>query len=796
MSRPRTALVYTIVPVLAALTGLTTPPAIAAQGAANEPLVPVETVIGAFESDDEGWELGLGEEFPGAQGSFRRDDTDVDAGAYSGLLSMDFSEGGRYVQIGRDVDADAEKVTVRVRSSQVSLLRLRVVDATGQTHQQSLPIGADPVWKTLRFTTLTGGQDYHHFGGANDGRWHGPATHVALIVTKDDLVTSFTGGEVRFDMVTMVTPDPRLSIGQTRLGNVFTVGQRTEFTVATSGDRLIWTVHDHWGNRVASGKQPVWGGGPRLRLPVTKPGYYRLTVDAEADGQPLARAETVFAIVTEFDVTAVDESPFGINTHFGQRWPTDMMPLVAIAGAKNIRDEVRWNEVEIVQGEYGFRGKIDNFLGEMADHGLRPFALLDYTNPHYDNNSTPCTDAGRVGFANYADAVLDRYGDRISWVEVYNEFNIHFGDRGDCTADSKPQEYAALLRATYDRIKADHPETAVVGGATAGVPLTWLGNLFASSGLEKMDAVSVHPYNFPATPEAGAGRFDSLDRLVRQHNGGQPKPIWYSELGWPTHDAPNGTSEYNQAAYLVRSHVLALGKGVEKFFWHDFMNGGVNPTVVGANYGLVRNMDDPLGRWAPKPAYVSYAVMTRQLTGAQYAGADDVGEGIHSHVFTKDRTDTRVIWSAEPQTVAVETSKPLRVTDLTGRAETYWPQNGSVQLTVSGDPIYVKGDATGVAPSTRFTLTAENDATVALGERADLRLTVDNTSGAKAVKGWFEIAGEQVWIKVDAGEQAEFRTAVDSGDRLGHRVLAGRLIWGGELVARLTAGVEVISLAA
>ena len=55
-------------------------------------------------------------------------------------------------------------------------LGVRIVDDTGQCHQKSvdLPAGAEDGWRevVLKVRDLVGGE---HWGGANDGAWHGPA---------------------------------------------------------------------------------------------------------------------------------------------------------------------------------------------------------------------------------------------------------------------------------------------------------------------------------------------------------------------------------------------------------------------------------------------------------------------------------------------------------------------------------------------------------------------------------------------------------------------------------------------
>ncbi|RIQ13641.1 glycosyl hydrolase [Jiangella rhizosphaerae] len=165
-------------------------------------LVGDDVLIGGFEGPSEGWVLGLGPEFPGATGSFQRNDTYVMGGALAGVLHGDFAGGGNYVQISRPVpNLNLTALTFWVRATTVRRVGLRVTDSTGQTHQQNLTFTPSGAWQEIAVTDFDSGSGYLHFGGANDGVWHGPATRVGLVLDKAGLVAGRTAGGVRFDEV-------------------------------------------------------------------------------------------------------------------------------------------------------------------------------------------------------------------------------------------------------------------------------------------------------------------------------------------------------------------------------------------------------------------------------------------------------------------------------------------------------------------------------------------------------------------------------------------------------------------
>ncbi|REF36741.1 sugar-binding protein [Thermasporomyces composti] len=783
------ALAAALAAALAVTVGAFSPAAHAAQT--------VDEVVGTFESDQEGWILGLGEEFPGAKGSFERDASDAKVGAWSGLLRGDFSGGGNYVSVSRNLPSlDARALRLWVRTFDATHIRLRMADSTGQWHQQRLVLRSTTEWQQVAVTRFDGGDGYTHWGGANDGVWHGPATGIALLLDRSELSGGQVSGAVRFDEVTMAVTVPDLVLRQVVDGNIVVQPEPVQVRVVTRAEEVTWRVTDFWGERVAEGRLAMTAPEETLTLPLDEVGYYRLTVTAEADDATIATAETSIAVLSPFQRPAGVDSPFGMSVHFLRpNWGYPSFGAVALAakaGVATTREDASWNAIERTKGEYTF-DEFEQLNTALDAHDITWLPIAVYTNPHYDNNATPYSDEGREAFATYTAATIEHFGDETPWVEVYNEFNIpNFGDIGDGPADNRADYYFPLLKRTYEKVKAQDPDVTVVGGATAGVPLDWLEELFQLGGLDYMDALSVHPYVYPAEPEQIGESLAQLDALVRRYNDGEPKPIWITELGWPTHVTSRGVSEATQAAYIVRSHVVAFSKGVERFYWYDFMNDGLDTSYNEHNFGIIRNGADPAGAWTPKPAYVSYAAMTRLLTGATYQREENVVDGVHSHVFAKDGSDIRVVWSDEPTTVSVTTDHPLEVADLMGVTRTYHPHAGRIYLSLDGNPLYVRGDAS-LAVDDKMTLTLEDDGRVVVGDPVDVVLGIDNTKEPRnPLQGRFEIADTSVPVSARPGQRVAVPVPVSAGDVTGARQLVGRLVVRGRAVARLAVSVDVV----
>ena len=134
------------------------------------------------------WGFNLGQEFPGAKGGLEVVRDQPEPGKNAMRLHADFSGGGAYVGVRRSfarLDVQAMNVIrLRMRSTNVKSYALRLVDGTGQCHQQkTMPFEADGRWHEVEIvpTKIAGGE---HWGGANDGRWHDTVALIELMLNE------------------------------------------------------------------------------------------------------------------------------------------------------------------------------------------------------------------------------------------------------------------------------------------------------------------------------------------------------------------------------------------------------------------------------------------------------------------------------------------------------------------------------------------------------------------------------------------------------------------------------------
>jgi len=133
------------------------------------------------------WRFTKGEEFKGAQGSLSLVADEPVPGFNAFKMSGDFTGGGAYVAMNKDLQPLEAKelvaVRLKYRTTNAKVMRVQLVDGTGQTHQnKGLKLTTDGEWHSLTVDPkqVAGGE---HWGGANDGKWHGEPKLISLALS-------------------------------------------------------------------------------------------------------------------------------------------------------------------------------------------------------------------------------------------------------------------------------------------------------------------------------------------------------------------------------------------------------------------------------------------------------------------------------------------------------------------------------------------------------------------------------------------------------------------------------------
>ncbi|MFD0712231.1 S-layer homology domain-containing protein [Paenibacillus sp. GCM10027626] len=643
----------------------------------------------------------------------------------------------------------------------------------GFTKANPIQLTDSGTWKTnivalphAKFSNRANGTDYRLY-----------YAKAATDTAQDVVISAVT--------VNKYVPETRdMKIIPTTIGSVFLVGEPISLGLKTVAKRVDWKLENYWGAPFGEGSAAVGEDGTlTLSMPALGKGYYKLHVTA-ADGERIVkRTTTPITVLSSNEDTIGQSSPFSLATHFGQSLDQALVPLISRLGVSMVRDELYWGAIEKEKGVYQFPEMYDSYMAALKQHRISPLIVLSYNNNLYPGGFHIKDPAGVAGFANYARAVLNHYGDQIKEVEVWNEYNAFGGG-------AAPSYYYPLLKETYAAVKSLREDVRVIGPAGVTIPYDWIEELFALGGLNYLDGVSVHPYRFPEIPEGGDLALDKLNKLIAKYNtSGKEIPLWLTEMGWHTKLGGDGVSEDKQAEYLARYNVLAISEGVENITWYDFKNDGAEPENREHNFGIIVNEEDGRGAYTAKPAFATYAVQTRQLTGAEYIGQEQVYGNVRSYLFRKNGEDLRVLWSLTPQKVVLPTESPVIVTDFTGEEQTLVPLNGKVYLKLGNQVLYVKGNVTGIQAGGMF---SADDVVAAVNDHVRVNVRLDNTGSAAAMEAEVEVAGVTQTVSVPANGQLNVPISLPAVRETGSRTYIANVKVNGQLRAHLlvTAKIE------
>jgi hypothetical protein len=379
---------------------------------------------------------------------------------------------------------------------------------------------------------------------------------------------------------------------------------------------------------------------------------------------------------------AIEDQRFGVMTHFAQGWDPSWIPPIAQGAVPEVRDELYWQTVEPEKGRFVFPDPYERYMAGLNKNNISPLIVLSFENSNYDNGLTPYTNDGIEAYARYAVEVLRHYGKQIKAVEIWNEYNGTFC-KGPAAQD-RAGTYLLMLRTAYAAIKRERPDVIVVGGATSGIPMPYWEELLAGGGLAFMDVLSVHPYRYDSPPEGLETDLAAFQDLVKKYNGGRPKPVWVTEIGWGTKPSTAvgdlAIDDEAQARFLVRAYALLLSSDVQRIYWYllrDYQQ---------FNMGLIR---DDAGH-SPKPAYVAMSTMIQQLRGANFVTREKTPDDIYSLVFARPSgEEVRVLWAL--RRVAIAASGATKAVDINGR-----PVEFTGQLHIDDSPVFVTGPLQGL----------------------------------------------------------------------------------------------------
>jgi hypothetical protein len=319
------------------------------------------------------------------------------------------------------------------------------------------------------------------------------------------------------------------------------------------------------------------------------------------------------------------ESPIGAHSMLQLSFPYSFMRAMFAEAARMRASAIRLDVAPALvftdpSGRPDFTG-LDAVLTLARHYHLRVVGDL-FTIPWWIANCQSATDVSQMARCGTDDlsayqsmiGQIVRHSDPVirDW-EIWNE-----PDLGSFFTGS-PQQYASMLRAAHDTVKAIDPQAEVLlGGISGPAGMNWLARVFSVPGAD-----AAHAFDVANIHERGRldGLADDLASWQRFFAGyGFAGPLWVTEHGYPADPAFQYDGSYHagsgsQTGYLTASIPTLLEAGAAKVFVTERDNLGGQFASEGLLGGDVLDPGVPAPQVVEKPAFAAVEELSNCYVG-------------------------------------------------------------------------------------------------------------------------------------------------------------------------------------
>lgn len=335
---------------------------------------------------------------------------------------------------------------------------------------------------------------------------------------------------------------------------------------------------------------------------------------------------------------------FGVVNHLYYTDRERVLALTNIAGFDWVRQQIVWKDLEGPEpGQYMWPKELDDIIDNVNSHNLKLLISIVQAPSFYSANNGMPEDP--VAMGNFVEALMQRYGNKIHAVEIWNEQNLAH-ENGGTVVPADAGRYVELLAECYTRIKAVEPRTIVVSGAPSSTGVTspelavadeiYYREMYRyKDGMIKefFDVQAVHPGGsanppetmWPDNPSNAEGwttdptfyfrHVENVHKFMVEEGVGDHQ-LWITEYGWATENVTPGYEFGNQVTLEEQGEYIA---GAMKWAYKNYRNEDGSPWLGNMflwnmNFAVLWGaQDQPLHEqasfgilnpdWSPRPGF-------------------------------------------------------------------------------------------------------------------------------------------------------------------------------------------------
>lgn len=409
-----------------------------------------------------------------------------------------------------------------------------------------------------------------------------------------------------------------------------------------------------------------------VTLPFDEPGAYKVEVTASGFPKPIVEKSRYVVCLKPRELTEEEKeaSPYGINVHGGGYVGYEKFARLGFTWVRDYAYTWGWLLRARGDGKYAGWPWYPKIVKAAEDVGLKTLPCLmgayaaKMDAKEGDPSLSPSTEWRR------SMALVVSTFDTLSAFELDNECDTLMFRHFDA--------YKRYCEAFGAIMKAARPDARAVSPGLAGIYVEETQKLVESGAFKDIDVVNGHRYCGKDGPEYSKANLNTgmseakpaYLRDVWRHwkkaatCDGKFRELWVTEWGWDTL-AGQPVSEWEQAAYLQRKWVLAMGNGVEKMFWYWYYDDNTDtPNYFFAGCGI-------FDRWRnPKPSAAAFSALRTFIPGKyEYLGTANLGP---NHMVQIVKADGKVVALAykirkDGPDLEIDDEKAEKVTDMFGR---------------------------------------------------------------------------------------------------------------------------------
>lgn len=398
-----------------------------------------------------------------------------------------------------------------------------------------------------------------------------------------------------------------------------------------------------------------------------------------------------------------------------------------------------WEGYELERGVYKYSEWSKMGIQKLLNTGLDIFPIMAFGNFRLGQEwLTPKTPETMQGYANYVVNVLKDVqaanGYLPEYIDIWNEYWME--GSGFNPGYGKAEDYAEMLKITYNAVKKEFPQIKVAGlSGFTPKDLEWVERVLAAGGADYMDIITGHPYYNKELPDECDILKDIkyVKDLFAKYGKGD-LPLWLSEWGWPSVGHSGYPDERQTASNFVRGHVILDESGlVDRYCWYSSNEVG-NDNGQESRFGLLRGHYAEIADEA-KPTFLAASNYIKMMTGAEFVQSYDVGDNVRAFKYKlADGQDALVCWAVKNAECAGFKLNTDAVTlyDNYGNPETIYGVDNTFSFAIDIDPVYIVGNFSSCTPCESLFKIDKQTFGMVQGDKTDFIIT-------KAVDGDFKV---------------------------------------------------------